>query len=212
MGSLIVLPMARRWSRKTTCIGWTWIWLIGFILTLAVPEYRALVVGRAMKGLALGALSGIIPGYIQDSFTQHASTLILSLYQAVLPAGIFLMSMVAYLACLSDFATWPVRSCWTLMLVPTAPAAILVFFLRNCPCDYILRKHYDPALIILKDVHGNDMELLKSEFQKLYLKCYQQKRLSYSMCWVPKFRKRVVLAVFCQASVQLSGINVISMC
>lgn len=239
-----------RVSKRAQLISLTWLWAVGYIITIVFPAYWPLVCGRSLKGFTIGYLSGLMPSYINECFNDSDSTTVLALYQAFWPLGIAMMALVGYLGCVASFGRFGVSQCWMLMLSVTMPAPLLSFFLRNSPTDFVGRGFNSQAYDVLNDIYrresttilastmcennssnnntntGNaannsennnpvDSESLNNRFMSLYTECHAVRSQGIwrdiERLLKDKFnRKRLFVAVFCQASVQLSGINLIS--
>lgn len=184
------------------------------VITVAAPSYWPLVVGRGIKGLSIGFLSGVIPPYIQECFTESQSVLLLSLFQSFFPLGIFIMAFVGYMGCLAPFAIFKVSICWSIMMVLTMPALVLCLFIRTSPNDFILRGFNIQANDMLRDIYGNNHDEVNKQFTHRYMLARRQlaknSKSQLREAFSPNIRRRVILAMFCQGSMQLSGINVIS--
>ena len=94
------------------------------------------------------------------------------------------------------------------------PALVLCLFIRSSPNDFILRGYNIQATDVLKDIYESNQTEISKQFNTRYLLCRRQiSKSSWSHirdAFTPEIRRRIYLAMFCQASVQLSGINVIS--
>lgn len=200
-------------TKKTAAIVAIWIWAAGYIVTVSVLDYWPLVAGRAVKGFAIGFLSGIIPPYIQECFAEKRIPKILAIFQVFFPAGMFAMATVAYLGCVASFSLLTFNYCWDIMMTLTMPAALLCFFLRPSPNDFLIRGYNAQALEILRDIN-HEPSLVNKQMTDLITMCRRQaetpKMTFLKDAFKPGNRKRIFLAIFSQMSMQLTGINIIS--
>lgn len=213
VGCFLVPLVMHTFTKRTAAIYAIWIWAIGYILTVAVTSYWPLVIGRGIKGLSMGFLSGVIPPYIQECFSETVSPSLLSLFQIFFPLGVFIMAIVAYLGCIAPFSIFEVSFCWKLMMTLTMPAVFFSLFIRSSPHDFLFRGYNSQALDTLIDMYG-DISEANEKMKTLFLLCRRQAAKSkwQHICdaFSPSCRQRIILAVFCQASMQLSGVNIIS--
>lgn len=200
-------------TKRSAAICAIWIWAAGYVITISAASYWPLVIGRAVKGLAMGFLSGIIPPYIQECFNENRTSLMLSLFQIFFPVGIFVMGAVAYLGCLAPFSIFKFNCCWSLMMILTMPAVLLSFFIRTSPNDFLIRGYNAHAIEALSDMYEDPIEVNK-QMDTLFVMCRRQaetpKMEFIKDAFRPEKRRRIFLAIFSQASMQLTGINVIS--
>lgn len=233
-------------SKRAQLICSTWLWAIGYIITMLFPSYWPLVGGRSLKGFTIGYLSGLMPSYINECFSETNSIIILAVYQAFQPLGVAIMALVGYLGCVANFGVFQIPQCWMIMMAITIPAPLLALFLRNSPVDFVLRGFNSQAYDVLRDMYrhdnttlpanvtnknsgSNDPRHIKSNnnnIQVIPIDVTNRFMLNYADCHAynsqgigndlgkifkcKTSRKRLFLAVFSQTSVQLSGINLIS--
>lgn len=162
----------------------------------------------------MGFLSGMLPTYIQESFSEINSPLILTMFQIAFPFGILVMGVVAYLGCLAPFAIFKFSFCWGLMMTLTMPVALLCFFIRTSPYDFLYRGYNSPALETLIDMYGDPI-VANEKMRQLFFLCRRQAELSKLALLHEAFSNqgttvRIFYAVFCQIANQFSGVNAIS--
>lgn len=187
-----------------------------------------MIIGRSVKGLALGILCSVVPGYITEAFEEKQSEKLLSFFQSLIPVGILISSAGAYLGSLSSFAPWKdsIHITWLVLLSPLLLATFTSVFMRESPCDFLNKRDWNKGIELLR-LHIEN----RTESEIEYYCVVKSKRLSgfddaryenettldhekkegKSSYWKTVGQcfksEKVMTAILTQCAVQFSGIN-----
>lgn len=168
------------------------------------------MIGRALKGIAIGLLSTLLPLYCKEVFCKSQVGYVLAAYQSALPLGIFYNAVVATAGCLRESARLSFDQCWLISAIPVIPVVVLGFFIRRSPWDALKQSQGEKVPDIIEDIYGEDQvekvteTLLSKKHYKQHLKAEIQNLIGKNPA-----RKRLMCGVFPQLMVQISGINII---
>lgn len=95
-GSLVGGPMADRWGRKRALTMAMAVCAAGFALVATGRAYHALLVGRVLSGLAIGAVSVATPLYLSEISPPHLRSALGSTMQLSIVLGLLLVFVVGY--------------------------------------------------------------------------------------------------------------------
>lgn len=95
-GSLVGGPMADRWGRKRALIIAMVVCATGFALVAVGRAYHALLAGRVLCGLAIGAVSVATPLYLSEISPPHLRSALGSTMQLSIVLGLLLVFVVGY--------------------------------------------------------------------------------------------------------------------
>lgn len=196
-------------------------------------DFWVLIAGKAIKGITLGILSGVVPIYVCEVFDRGYACKVLSFFQCAIPFGIFLSASVAYVGSLASFAFFPesLASTWALASAPMTVAFFLTPFIRDSPKDYFAFGNAAMALELIER-HSNKGTMDDREFREyvqqramemmassntqineqsggdLIKSTGTKRKFSMLKMAVECFKSTEVLtATFTQCAVQFSGIN-----
>lgn len=190
---------------------------------IGIPQLWGLILGKSIKGFALGVLSGVVPIYIGEVFQPEMGVKVLSYFQCSVPLGLFLSAVATYVGALSKNPLdknniWP---SWLLCFLPMSMIFFVSPFIRESPNDYFkLGKCILGAEIVERQIPQK--ELSDREYkEKIQQRVDQLSNLSprndnnvkddkptltsnLKKCFKSK---QVITAIFTQCSIQFSGIN-----
>jgi hypothetical protein len=179
------------------------------LATSLAISFTGFVIGRALKGISLGVISGLMPLYIKEVFRPIHAEYVLTSVQSTIPFGILMTSTMAAVG--YSGGSNPKLSfnhCWLFVALPVSPAMITCFLIRPSPRDILDRPEQVSAL--LTQIHGpEDSELVKRRLEVEADQTSSPLQDLKTLCSL-KYRSRFLKAIMTQALVQLSGINVIS--
>ena len=96
VGSLLGGPMADRWGRKRGLVVAMVACGLSFVLIALGREYHALLAGRLLGGLAIGAVSVATPLYLAEISPPHLRGALGSTMQLAIVSGLLLVYVVGY--------------------------------------------------------------------------------------------------------------------
>lgn len=196
-------------------------------------DFYFLCVGKAIKGTAIGLLTGVVPIYICEVFEKEKASKVLSFFQTAIPFGIFVSAVVAYCGSLSSFAPFAnsLVASWALAFGPMAALIFVCPLIRDSPKDYFMFGNASIAMQLI-ECHSQKKDMDEREFrnyvQERSLEMMastnslinendqaevdqlgdSKKKIKLLKSFVECMRSNKVLtAVFTQCSVQLCGIN-----
>ena len=160
--------VVQRFGRRIAMIGYCIPLTIGWLLIIVAQSGSVILTGRIVLGLAIGALSGTVPGYVNDISTIRIRGTLGALFQLFIVTGI----LFAYV--IGAFLTWRMAS--IVSLTPTILQAILLYFMPEGPNWLIQRKRLDQAKRSLIRVRSPNSEIDK-EFDILVQESEQLSKL-----------------------------------
>lgn len=197
-------------------------------------DFWVLFIGKAIKGTSIGLLSGVIPIYINEVFDKRFSRKVLSVFQSVIPLGLFFSSLASYVGALGPHAIFPKNlvATWLLTFIPISAAIFLCPFIRDSPRDFFAFGNAAIALELV-ELHSDPKGMNEREFRNYVQEravemmapskslMNEQESFSNGHSFEGKKKTRlafskfsgcfksteVLTAIFTQCSVQLSGIN-----
>ena len=127
VGSLLGGPMADRWGRKRGLVVAMAVCGVGFVLIALGREYHALLAGRLLGGLAIGAVSVATPLYLAEISPPHLRGALGSTMQLAIVSGLLLVYVVGYEVvptrgwrCLAAIGAL-IPTCFVLLVAPLLP-------------------------------------------------------------------------------------------
>lgn len=105
VGAALAGPLSDRWGRKRLMMATAVTFLLSALLTAAAPHVTVLLLGRALAGLAVGALL-IMPLYVAEISPARWRGFLVSLVQIGIVTGILLAYCTGWLGQVSDPANW----------------------------------------------------------------------------------------------------------
>lgn len=88
VGCLLSSPLADKYGKRLSIRIWCIVFMIGNVLEISSKHYQQVVVGRLVKGLGIGALSVITPGYQAETSPPNVRGAIVTTFQLFITAGI----------------------------------------------------------------------------------------------------------------------------
>ncbi|KAI5302245.1 cell division cycle- protein, partial [Ascosphaera pollenicola] len=98
IGALIAAPIADRIGRKWSLSGWCLVLFVGIIVQLTSPRkhWYQFMMGRFVAGLAVGALSLLVPLYMSEITPKHVRGGLVASYQLFITLGIFTANCINF--------------------------------------------------------------------------------------------------------------------
>ncbi|GAB6854880.1 sugar porter family MFS transporter [Asaia astilbis] len=204
VGAVFAGQLSYRFGRKKALVLSAFLFMFGALLSVVAQGITALIIARALLGLAIGIASFVAPLYISEvADEQHRGSLI-SVYQLMITLGILL-------AFVSD-AIFSYYGAWRWMLgIVALPGAVFMFgslFLPDSPRWLMLRGRRNEALETLTSLRPSREEAEK-EIWEIQNRLQEKQRGLSLFLENPNFRRSVFLGIGLQIVQQLTGINVV---
>src|ERR1700689_5170246 len=126
IGAFIFGRAADHWGRRPTLMGDVLLYSIIEFASGFAPSLTALLVLRAMFGIAMGGEWGVGASLTMESIPPHARGFVSGLLQSGYPAGYFLASIVYGLL-------FPIIGWRGMFMVGVLPALLVLYIRRNVP-------------------------------------------------------------------------------
>jgi SP family galactose:H+ symporter-like MFS transporter len=203
LGALVGGSIADRIGRRATLVWGGGIFIVGSILAPLSPNVAALIVARALLGMAIGFTSVTAPVYISELAPPQSRGTLIGLYQFALTAGIVLSNVAGYL--LAGQQAW--RLMFGIGAVPAALFLILILTLPESPRWLFAQNRLAEAQSVLKNYTDEAGARVLLEDIRTALLAKVDKR--WSALWSPAVRKSLLIAVGFTVLQQVTGINTI---
>jgi len=215
LGALSISYLADALGRKKTVFIGAVISTIGCALQGGAVNIPMVAVGRAIAGVAVGLLSGIVPMYCAEIATAQDRGKLSGLLQFMLSWGFFVAQWLGY-GCFHVESDFQWRFPLAFQVVPGVVMGIGVWFLYESPRWLMEKDRHAEARLALRKMHGNghNDEFLQLEFEEIRDTIVAEKAFQVvswkALMSKPSWRKRLFLGCGIQAFGQLSGVNVIN--
>lgn len=174
------------------------------------PTFEVMVVCRFILGLAIGGISGIIPGYLSEIAPFEQRGRIVTQNEWMLVTGQFLAFLVNAILAVTIGGSGDV---WRYMLfVASLPALVLFFGMRKMPESprWLANKNkVEHALSVLMKIRG-DEHRARSELREISETIAAERKqgqFSWSDLKTPWIRRLVLIGMGIGMTTQLTGIN-----
>ncbi|KAJ9099933.1 hypothetical protein QFC21_003938 [Naganishia friedmannii] len=234
VGALATGPLADRFSRKYSISGWCIIFILGTALqTAATSTLNMVWAGRAVAGLAVGALSALVPMYNSELASPGIRGSLVALQQLAITFGILVSYWIAYgTSYIGGHGEGQTSAAWRIPLgLQILPAFVLMVgavFLPFSPRWLMLRGREEERLLTLAKLRQLDPEHIAVQSEYMSLQAEQlveqdamQERYGDEAGWkvgtkeyLRLFRswpllQRLLLGIAAQSLQQWTGINAI---
>src|ERR1700728_2478473 len=150
IGAFIFGRAADRWGRRPTLMVDVLLYSILEFSSGFAPSLTALLILRALYGVAMGGEWGVGASLTMESIPPHARGFVSGLLQSGYPAGYFLASIVY--ALLFSYIGWR-----GMVMVGVIPAVLVLYIRRHVP--------ESPTWRPTTTAHGNTLAVVKSHWQ-----------------------------------------------
>lgn len=167
------------------------------------------MVGRSIKGLAIGLLSSLLPLYITEVFLDTHVNYVLTSYQSALPFGIFFNALVAAVGFCGERPLLNFNHCWLVSAIPVASVLCTCFFIRTSPLDLLKTGKEKYLAKPIEEIYG--AENLKEAIDDLSTRTVKSDLKSdiKKLAFPKPSSKRLFYATLPQIMVQMTGINIL---
>ncbi|AGO11492.1 AaceriABR223Cp [[Ashbya] aceris (nom. inval.)] len=205
-GCVLFGYVGERVSRLGCFRYFTFIWIIGCIVSVLVMDIYMVAIGRFIKGVAVGSLSVVASVYLVEIFPSNRKGIATALVQLTLTFGIFLMYMLCWT--FSRFNNhMAFRISWGLEIIPAVALISGTLFVPESPRWFVMQGQYKKAQEILTLLNCRS----KNDFNKqALLNMYGDtaKARLRDLIKLP-YIKQLIMGMTIQALVQFTGINVV---
>lgn len=214
ISSLVVGRVGDIIGRRKTILYGSIIFVVGGALQAFANGMAALILGRIIAGVGVGALSTIVPVYQSEISPPHN--------RGQLACIEFTGNIVGYAT-----SVWVDYFCsfiesnlsWRIPLFMQCTMGALLamgaLVISESPRWLLDNDHDEEGIVVIANLHGGGdvyNERAREEFREIKMNVLLQRaegERSYSEMWA-RYRKRLLIAMSAQAFAQLNGINVIS--
>ncbi|VUC35347.1 unnamed protein product [Clonostachys rosea] len=213
LGSFGAGSLTDKWGRKSIVSLSTLLAIIGSAIQAGAINIGMMIGGRAIAGLATGALLTIVPIYIAELAPPESRALLVALKGLLTAVGYLIANWIGYAGA---FAIGDVQ--WRVPLAMQVPPALLLLvltiFLPSSPRWLVSQERYEDAVKVLYDLHGQKGdEYVQREMveirEQLALEKAQRRSSSWSELFSLRYARRLLLACFILNMTKLSGSGIV---
>ncbi|CAF1650685.1 unnamed protein product, partial [Didymodactylos carnosus] len=180
----------------------------------AAVHLAMLLVGRFIAGLAVGALSMLVPVYQSELASKEVRGRLISLQQFAITIGIAVSFWINFgTSKMQGSISW--RLPLFLQLVPGIILGVGILFFPFSPRWLVSQNRDDEAIIVLARIRSDgdtNNPQVQEEYGEIKAEIETEKEVSvnsYAKLLQPPIRRRLVLGVLIQIFQQLTGINAV---
>ncbi|WP_233581994.1 MULTISPECIES: sugar porter family MFS transporter [unclassified Asaia] len=148
-GALGCGPLCDRYGRKKTVLAVAVLFILGAIATSLAPDATTLTITRFILGLAVGAITQIMPVYIAEVAPAKRRGALVVLFQMMIAGGELISYLIGY----------AFSGNWRLMFMLAVIPALILFFgmmvMPESPRWLITQNRADEAKRVLTRIRGN---------------------------------------------------------
>ena len=199
------------YGRRTTIRLAAVVFIVATLGSAVAPTYALLIASRVVLGLAVGAVSAVVPMYIGEIAGAQRRGRLVNGNELMVVSGQLLADILNAIIA----HTVGGERVWRLMLgVAVVPAAVLLvgmFFVPETPRWYAARGRYKEAAEALRKVRvRSEVEPVVERMREMSRGTHQQEgRSAFSYLRVRWVRHLVLLAIGIAVVQQVTGINTI---
>ncbi|MGJ8516083.1 sugar porter family MFS transporter [Carnimonas bestiolae] len=201
VGAFVSGPISDRIGRKRTILLVALLFCAGGVLTSIVTDTLSMILARFFLGLAVGAITQIMPVYIAELSPAAIRGGSVVLFQVMIAVGQLLSYVIGYLIA----GHW--RIMFLLAIIPGLALFIGMLRLPESPRWLVSGGNKQAALKILQRVRGNDT-LAQQELDTIS-EVNHNEQGSWRDLRTPWVRPALVAAVGIAILCQLTGINAV---
>ncbi|PYD46791.1 sugar porter family MFS transporter [Novacetimonas pomaceti] len=203
LGSLCGGWMSHHIGRKRTLLIGAVVFVAGSLECALAWSVPSMIVGRAVMGLAIGVAAFTAPLYLSEIASETARGAMISTYQLMITAGIFLAFMSNTF--FSYSGNW--RGMFAVAAIPGLLFLIGTLFLPFSPRWLMMKGRRSEALEVLVALRDRDDDA-RREIQNISDQL-QQKQKGWGLLANRNFRRSILLGMGLQIMQQLAGVNVV---
>lgn len=200
VGCLAAGPAADRLGRRLGIILSATIFAVGSIASAYAGSPLTLIASRLLLGLAVGAVTQVIPVYIAELAPAARRGSMVVLFQLAIVGGILASTIVGWW--LGGSGNW--RLMFALGVVPAAVLLASMPFLPESPRYFVLKDRLAEAFAILRDVRGREAEAA-AELEAILAQPREDG--SWALLFSPKIRPALIAGMGVAMFSQITGTN-----
>lgn len=200
-GALVSGPISDRIGRKRTVLIVAGVFVFGAIGTAVVTSVATLIATRFVLGLAVGAITQIMPVYIAEVAPAARRGSLVVLFQVMIAGG----QLISYLVGFGPHGNW--RLMFLLAMVPGIVLFLGMLRLPESPRWLVSQGEHDKARAVLTRIRGNEAQAAR-EVTDIMSVNHEEKGTwkDLRQRWV---RPALVAAIGISVLCQITGINAI---
>lgn len=200
VGCLAAGPAADRLGRRLGIILSATIFAVGSIASAYATSPETLIASRLLLGLAVGAVTQVIPVYIAELAPAARRGSMVVLFQLAIVGGILVSTIVGWW--LGGGGDW--RLMFGLGVVPAAILLASMPFLPESPRYFVLKGNLAGAYAILRGVRGSEAEAA-AELEAILAQPREDG--SWRLLFSPRIRPALVAGMGVAMFSQITGTN-----
>ncbi|RFD18798.1 sugar porter family MFS transporter [Komagataeibacter melaceti] len=204
IGSLCGGWMSHQIGRKHALLVGALVFVAGSLACALAWSIPSMIIGRLVMGLAIGVAAFTAPLYLSEIASEQARGAMISTYQLMITAGIFIAFLTNTM--FSYSGNW--RGMFAVAAVPGVLFLIGVLFLPYSPRWLMMRGRRNEALQVLEDLR-DDRSVAMREIQNISRQLQMKQRGWSLLRHNANFRRSIFLGIALQAMQQLAGVNVV---
>ena len=202
-GALSGGALADALGRRPTMMAGAVLFVVGSTLAMLAPNVAAIIVARALLGIAVGFNSVTAPIYVSELAPPQSRGTLVGLYQFTLTCGIALADLAGYW--LAAAGNW--RLMFGLGAIPALLFLLLVFGVPESPRWLLGHGHDSEAVAILESYAGTSGASAILEDLRAGLRTVVERR--WTALLAPAARRGLLVAVGFTVLQQVTGINTV---
>ena len=206
LGAIFAGPPADRYGRRACLKVLALLYLLSALGCAFAFNWYAVVLARALGGLAIGASSVVGPMYIAEIAPADKRGRMVGLFQFNIVSGILVAYLSNYLISLQNFGDVEWRWKLGIAAIPAAVFLASLFGIPESPRWLARRGRADEALGVLKATGDPNPE---QEMRDILASLHAERGRPTEVLFQRKYAKPIFLAITIGMFNQLSGINAI---
>ncbi|AET37743.1 uncharacterized protein Ecym_1521 [Eremothecium cymbalariae DBVPG len=205
-GCILFAYMGERISRLGCFRYFSFIWIVGCVISVLVIDIYMVAIGRFVKGVSVGALSVVVSVYLSEVFPPNRKGIATAIIQLTLTFAIFLMYMICWT--FNRFNNHlAFRISWGLEVLPALAVIVGTFFIPESPRWFVMKGQYNKGQELLSRLNrGSKLEFNRQAILNMY---GNTAKARFRDLIKPPYINQMFMGIIIQTLVQFTGINVV---